>query len=54
VWHGHGPNRTDTPRRSIQGAYIRRTEASGETLPARMTPETLDRLSALAKYLLAV
>lgn len=53
VWHGHGPNHTDTPRRSIQGAYIRRTEASGETLPARMRPETLDRLSALAKYLLA-
>src|SRR5438876_59855 len=35
VWHGHGPNRTDNPRRSIQGAYIRRTETSGETLRAR-------------------
>ena len=54
VWHGHGPNRTDTPRRSIQGAYIRRTEASGENLPARMKPETLDRIGGLAKYLLAV
>ena len=54
VWHGHGPNHTDTPRRSIQGAYIRRSEASAETLPARMRPETLARLGALAKYLLAV
>jgi hypothetical protein len=27
VWHGHGPNYTGAPRRSIQGAYIRRTEA---------------------------
>jgi hypothetical protein len=54
VWHGHGPNQTDTPRRSIQGAYIRRTETSGEILPARMQPETLHRIGALAKYLLAV
>ncbi len=22
TWHGHGANRTDTPRRSIQGAFI--------------------------------
>jgi len=54
VWHGHGPNRTDFPRRSIQGAYIRRTETSGESLPARMRPETLVRMGALAKYLLAI
>ena len=54
VWHGHGPNLTDTPRRSIQGAYIRRSETSGETLPTRMRPETLDRIGALAKYLLTV
>lgn len=52
VWHGHGPNHTDAPRRSIQGAYIRRTETSGENIPARMRPETLQRLGALAKYLL--
>jgi len=54
VWHGHGPNHTNIPRRSIQGAYIRRTETSGETLPVRMRPETLDRVGALAKYLLTV
>ena len=54
VWHGHGANITDTPRRSIQGAYIRRTETSGETLPARMRPETLNRIGPLARYLLTV
>jgi len=54
VWHGHGPNHTNIPRRSIQGAYIRRTEASSETLTARMGRETLDRIGPLAKYLLAV
>lgn len=54
VWHGHGPNRTDTARRSIQGAYIRRTETSGESLASRMRPETLDRIGPVAKYLLTV
>lgn len=54
VWHGHGENETDKPRRSIQGAYIRRTETSGENLPARMQPETLDRIGGLANYLLAL
>jgi len=54
VWHGHGANETDEPRRSIQGAFIRRTEKSGVNLPARMRPETLDRLGSLAKYLLTL
>jgi Phytanoyl-CoA dioxygenase (PhyH) len=54
VWHGHGANETDASRRSIQGAYIRRTERSGENLAARMRPETLERIGGLAKYLLAL
>jgi Phytanoyl-CoA dioxygenase (PhyH) len=54
VWHGHGANETDEPRRSIQGAYIRRTERSPANLTARMRPETLDRIGSLAKYLLAL
>jgi hypothetical protein len=54
VWHGHTVNRSDEPRRSIQGAYIRREAQSGIDLPARMQPETLSRISPLAKYLLAV
>jgi ectoine hydroxylase-related dioxygenase (phytanoyl-CoA dioxygenase family) len=54
VWHGHTVNRSSEPLRSIQGAYIRRDAESGENLPARMLPETLSRISPLAKYLLAV
>jgi ectoine hydroxylase-related dioxygenase (phytanoyl-CoA dioxygenase family) len=54
VLHGHGVNATDTPRRSLQGAYIRREAASGENLPDRMRPETLERISPLARYLLTV
>jgi len=54
VWHGHGANRTERPRRSIQGAFIRRNESSGEDLRVRMREETLRRISPLAQYLLAL
>ena len=50
VWHGHAANRSDKPRRSIQGAYIRRKAASGFDLPSRMLPETLSRISPMARY----
>jgi ectoine hydroxylase-related dioxygenase (phytanoyl-CoA dioxygenase family) len=53
VWHGHTANRSREPRRSIQGAYIRRDAESGENLAARMLPETISRIGSLAKYLLA-
>jgi hypothetical protein len=54
VWHGYTVNRSGEPRRSIQGAYIRRDAESGEDVPKRMRPETLSRISPLAKYLLGV
>jgi ectoine hydroxylase-related dioxygenase (phytanoyl-CoA dioxygenase family) len=54
VWHGHSANQTSQPRRSIQGAYIQRDAESGINLSARMLPDTLARISALAKYVLAV
>jgi hypothetical protein len=54
VWHGHTANSSDKPRRSIQGAYIRREAQSSVNLPGRMRPETLARISPLAKYVLAV
>ncbi len=54
VWHGHTTNSSDEPRRSIQGAYIRRDARSGENLPARMRPDTLARIGSLARYVLAV
>lgn len=48
VWHGHSANRTAWPRRSIQGAYVRRSgEAAG-----RCRPDTDARLGGLARYLL--
>ena len=54
TWHGHTANRTDAPRRSIQGYFVPRTAQSGSNLAARMKPETFDRMSDLAKYLLAL
>lgn len=54
IWHGHTANISSRPRRSLQGAYIRREAASGFDLPGRMTPGTLGRISPLAKCVLAV
>ena len=54
VWHGHAANSTDQPRRSLQGAYIRREATSGINLPARMRSETFARISPLAIWVLAV
>jgi ectoine hydroxylase-related dioxygenase (phytanoyl-CoA dioxygenase family) len=54
IFHGHTANVSETPRRSIQGAFIRRGSESGFDFAARMRPETLARISPLAKYLLAV
>jgi len=38
----------------FQRDYIRRDAESGINLPARMRPETLARIGALAKYLLVL
>lgn len=54
VWHGYSANMTDKPRRSIQGAFIPRDKKSGTEFSSRMSFETLDRISPLAKYLLAI
>jgi ectoine hydroxylase-related dioxygenase (phytanoyl-CoA dioxygenase family) len=54
VWHGHTANRSADPRRSIQGAYIRRNAESKADMRTSLLPETLSRLSPLAKYVLAV
>jgi hypothetical protein len=48
VWHGHTANSSGEPRRSIQGAFIRRDAQPGVNLAARMRPETLARISPLA------
>jgi ectoine hydroxylase-related dioxygenase (phytanoyl-CoA dioxygenase family) len=58
VWHSHGANRSTRPRRSIQAHFVPREaqaapdDHSGH--PGRMRPETLQRLSDLAKYVLNV
>ncbi len=54
VWHGHTANRVGEPRRSIQGAYIRRDADPAVNQAARIRPETLSRIGYLAKYVLAV
>jgi ectoine hydroxylase-related dioxygenase (phytanoyl-CoA dioxygenase family) len=54
VWHGHTANRTAKPRRSLQGAYIRRNAESWINRGERIRPETLGRIGNLAKYLLAL
>ena len=54
VWHGHTANRSSQPRRSIQGAFIRRAAESWGDWAARMLPQTRARISPLAAYLLAV
>lgn len=54
VWHGHTANRIGEPRRSIQGAYIRRDAEPGVNQAARIRLETLGRIGHVAKYVLAV
>jgi ectoine hydroxylase-related dioxygenase (phytanoyl-CoA dioxygenase family) len=54
IWHGHAANRSAEPRRSIQGAYIRRGAESKANITTTLLPETCSRLSPLAKHVLAV
>ncbi len=54
IWHSHTANASDQPRRSIQGYFVRREARSGIDLPSRMRPETLARISPLARYVLAL
>lgn len=54
VWHGHGTNKTVLPRRSIQGAFIPFDEQAATDFSTILSPETLARLSPLAKSLLAI
>src|SRR5262249_16364390 len=54
VWHGHSRNSTDRPRRSIQGAYVRREVEAAWDHASRIRDDTLSRISPLAKYVLGV
>jgi ectoine hydroxylase-related dioxygenase (phytanoyl-CoA dioxygenase family) len=54
VWHGHTANPSAAPRRSIQGAFIRREGRSAADPAAFPSPETLGRVGSLAKYVLGL
>ena len=54
AWHGHTANRSNRPRRSIQGAFIPREGRAATDFSARMQPETRARLSSLAHNVLAL
>jgi len=46
TWHGYSANRSATPRRSIQGAYIPRSGTPAVQWASSLTPETVARLSS--------
>ncbi|PYT25230.1 MAG: hypothetical protein DMG58_24615, partial [Acidobacteria bacterium] len=50
----HGANATGKPRRSVQGAFIRRDATPALNFASRIKPETLRRIGSLAEYLLAL
>lgn len=54
IWHGHAANTTASPRRSIQGYFVRRTVSSGSNFSVRIHAETLARLTPQARELLAI
>jgi len=55
VWHGYTANKSNTPRRSIAAHFVpREAQASPDDPSQRPRPETLLRISDLAKYILNV
>jgi hypothetical protein len=54
TWHGQGINLSGQPRRSLQGAFIPRDGRAGTDFARRMSATTRERLSAVARHVLAV
>ena len=54
TWHGYSANRSSSPRRSIQGAYIPRSGSAAVQWRSRLSVEALGRLSHSARRVLAV
>jgi hypothetical protein len=54
VQHGFSANRSTAPRRSLQGAFIRRTLPQGVDQRSRLRADTAARLDARARHLLDV
>jgi ectoine hydroxylase-related dioxygenase (phytanoyl-CoA dioxygenase family) len=54
VWHGFGANSTAFPRRSVQGALIRRDQHCANDYSRQVRPAVAARLSPAAKTLLCL
>jgi ectoine hydroxylase-related dioxygenase (phytanoyl-CoA dioxygenase family) len=54
TWHGHTANRTDHPRRSLQGAFVPLTGQAETDFTARMTAATRKRLGPAAQFVLGL
>lgn len=54
TWHGHTANVTTSARRSLQATFIPRDGRPATDFAARMRPETLARLDALARYVVGI
>jgi len=54
TWHEHTANTSPAGRRSLQGTFIPRTGRVATDFVGRMEPETLARLSPVARWLVGV
>jgi len=54
TWHEHTANTSPTGRRSLQGTFIPRTGRPATDFVGRMEPETLARLSPVARWLIGI
>jgi ectoine hydroxylase-related dioxygenase (phytanoyl-CoA dioxygenase family) len=54
TWHGHGANRTDTPRRSIQGAFIPQNHTAACCWADELSVAQANGLAADARGLLSL
>jgi hypothetical protein len=54
TWHGHGANRTDTPRRSIQGALIPNNHTAAFRWTEELSVAQVNGLPADARRLLSL
>jgi hypothetical protein len=54
TWHEHGANRTDVPRRSIQGYFVRRDHTAAMDWSKELTSEQRDRLPVEARNVLCL
>jgi hypothetical protein len=54
TWHGHGANRTNSPRRSIQGAFIPRNHAAACSWAEELSVAQVNGLPPDARRLLSL